>query len=246
MPINPGDLTKDMSKDQETIARSFIRDTVNQNLKKLNDIFNESAASREIRDRFKKTELPVIITPQLLKILDDSTKYNDHWPIVSDKDSVYNNMHNQVREMLISGSKAFKDKEAMLLGLQKSFFLENRSWQEWETMPIDNIAKELRDTIGIAMPKLHEDIKRDLTNRSDLKPLLELIDWDNFLGVGKATEAIVQYSLNTGCQYPDPLVHQLINATAALSSALSYATKATEPSNARYPSASNQIAHSIL
>ncbi|MEW9824268.1 MAG: hypothetical protein AB2989_04035 [Candidatus Symbiodolus clandestinus] len=45
MPINPGDLTKDMSKDQETIARSFIRDTVNQNLKKLNDIFNESAAS---------------------------------------------------------------------------------------------------------------------------------------------------------------------------------------------------------
>lgn len=108
------------------------------------------------------------------------------------------------------------------------------------------LLKELRDTISIAMPKLHEDIKRGLTNWPDLKPLLELIDWENFLGVGKAAEAMAQYSLNTGYQYPDPLVHQLINATAALSSALSYTTKATEPSNVRYPSASNQIAHSIL
>lgn len=142
MPINPGDLTKDMSKDQEMIARSFTRDTVNQNLKKLNDIFNESAASREIRDKFKQTELPVTITPQLLKILDDSTKYNEHWPTVSNKDPVYN-MHNQVREMLLNGSESFKDKEAMLLGLQKSFFLENRSWQEWQTMPLDDIAKRV-------------------------------------------------------------------------------------------------------
>lgn len=199
-----GLLTRDLTQAQEVVARTFIRDTVNQNLKKLDEIFSTSEVSAEIRTKFKETELPITVTPQLLKILDEASKHNESWPTMSNKDPVYNDMFNQVREMLMNGGQSFQDKEAMLLALQKSFFLKERSWSEWETLPLESIAKEMRDTIGIAMPKLHEDIKRDLTNRPDLKPLLQLIDWDNFLGIGKEN-APQGYSLGENPSMPRPV-----------------------------------------
>jgi hypothetical protein len=213
---NEGFLTRDLTPQQEMVARTYIKDTSTQNFRKLDAIFNTSEVSKEIRTKFKQTELPVTVTPQLLKILDDASKHQEVWSEVTNKDPVYNDMHHQVREMLISGSESFRDKEAMLLALQKSFFLDERDWAQWESLPIEDIAKELRDTLGIAMPKLREDIKRDLTTRPDLKPLLQLIDWNNLLGTAK-DNASQSYSLS---ENPGTLRHVYSGDTVDLAARL--------------------------
>jgi hypothetical protein len=50
---------------------------------------------------------------------------------------------------------------------------------------LKTLAEELRDTLGTALPHLHKNIKQALTTKADLKHLLALIDWSDFLATDR-------------------------------------------------------------
>jgi hypothetical protein len=113
-----------MNATQEIIVRTYLKDTIQQNMKIVQKVFDTSRGSQEIRTKFIETPLSETTIPDLMKIL-DAAKTTESWNMISDRDPVHNELHNQVREIFISGSESFQDNSDRLLALKKASVSKN-------------------------------------------------------------------------------------------------------------------------
>jgi hypothetical protein len=92
-------------------------------------VFDTSRGNQEIRINFIETPLSETTIPDLMKIL-DATKKTESWNTISDRDPVHHELHNQLREVFISGREFFQDNSDRLLAFKKIFCLQQRSLAE--------------------------------------------------------------------------------------------------------------------
>lgn len=178
--------------------RTYLIDTLKQNTRDLKSSYKgpdtedgmnwlNTAGSAELFERLIKVKPTHSNHREILDILDDvSQKYKDkeNWSTIQNRSPVINEMHNFIADIMHNGSTNFKDKEALLDALQKSLAFESPGENNLQWTATDAVlATQLRDTLGIAIKSLHTEVINRLKD-PQYSYLKNLIDWNDFLGIG--------------------------------------------------------------